>query len=57
MLFSAYLLCATLTVASLKSSYIAYRNELGETGQGLVDEEREDEIIPGTLIDNTWRGL
>jgi hypothetical protein len=38
----------------LKRDYSSYRKELCETGQGLLDEDQEDEIIEGTEIDNIW---
>ena len=45
----------TLTLHfSLKTQYGKYRKMISETGQGLIDEGREDEIIPGSEIANLW---
>jgi len=41
-------------VANLKKIYREYREQLGETGQGLVENDREDEITAGTTLGNLW---
>lgn len=41
----------------LKRGYTSYRSEMSETGQGLMDEDREDEIVEGSEIDNIHSGL
>lgn len=39
---------------SLKTQYGKYRKMMSETGQGLIDDDREDDIIPGSEIANMW---
>lgn len=39
---------------SLKTQYGKYRKMMTETGQGLIDDGREDEITPGSEIANMW---
>lgn len=41
-------------LSSLKLQYGKYRKMISETGQGLIDEGREDEITPGSEIANIW---
>ncbi|KAH7911006.1 hypothetical protein BJ138DRAFT_1101375 [Hygrophoropsis aurantiaca] len=41
-------------MASLKTFYIEYRNQLGETGHGLVISGREDEITANSAIANAF---
>ena len=38
----------------MKRDYSTYRKEISETGQGLLDNGQEDQIIPGSEIDNIW---
>ncbi|TFY76194.1 hypothetical protein EWM64_g7820 [Hericium alpestre] len=38
----------------IKTSYIKYCNLLGETGQGLINDDWESEIIEGSDIANIW---
>lgn len=33
------------------------RTKLSQTGQGLIDDDREDEITPGSEIANIWGKL
>lgn len=49
-MLSAYNTCSY----SLKTLYIKFRNELGQTGHGLVTEGCEDEITPGSELANVW---
>ncbi|KAF8327668.1 hypothetical protein F5887DRAFT_1083620 [Amanita rubescens] len=42
---------------SLKKKYQAFRKELGETGQGLVEADHELEITVGTPLHNTWEKI
>ena len=39
----------------IKKNYVKYRASISETGQGLIDADREDEILPGSEIANVWR--
>lgn len=41
-------------LCSLKTLYIKYRTDLGQTGHGLISEGREDEITEGSEIANVW---
>ncbi|KAI6103724.1 hypothetical protein EDD16DRAFT_1752153 [Pisolithus croceorrhizus] len=41
-------------VASLKSTYMAFCQDLGETGHGLVASGREGELQEGTTAANAW---
>ncbi|KAF8816583.1 hypothetical protein BYT27DRAFT_7237875 [Phlegmacium glaucopus] len=38
----------------LKKIYQEQQEELGSTGQGLIDQDREDEIVPGSKLANKW---
>jgi hypothetical protein len=38
----------------LKKNYTKYRKEMSDTGQGLLDADREDEILAGSDIANIW---
>ncbi|VDC04987.1 unnamed protein product [Peniophora sp. CBMAI 1063] len=38
----------------MKKKYIKHHTDLGETGQGLVDKDKEDEIWDGSKIANIW---
>lgn len=38
----------------LKRTYTKYRDELGETGMGLVDANREHEMTVGSKMKNKW---
>ncbi len=40
---------------SLKTTYQRFRRELGDTGHGLIESNREGEIMAGTAIYNIWR--
>ncbi|KAF8332231.1 hypothetical protein F5887DRAFT_1080898 [Amanita rubescens] len=44
-------------VSNLKKKYQAFRKELGETGQGLVEADHELEITVGTPLHNTWEKI
>lgn len=39
---------------SLTTQYGKYRKMMSETGQGLINKGREDEITPGSEIANIW---
>jgi hypothetical protein len=39
---------------SLKTLYGKHRKMMSETGQGLIDDGREDDITPGSDIANMW---
>jgi hypothetical protein len=39
---------------SLKTQYGKYRKMMSETGQGLINEDHEDEMTPGSEIANMW---
>lgn len=39
----------------MKKAYIKHRGSISETGQGLLDADREGEIIAGSDIANVWR--
>lgn len=41
-------------VASLKSTYMAFCQDLGETGHGLVASGRERELQEGSTVANAW---
>ncbi|KAF8813997.1 hypothetical protein BYT27DRAFT_7083095, partial [Phlegmacium glaucopus] len=36
------------------ASTVLQQEELGLTGQGLIDQDREDEIVPGSELANKW---
>ena len=38
----------------MKKTYAKHRASMSETGQGLLDARREDEIINGSEIANIW---
>ena len=38
----------------LKTQYAKHRKEMSDTGQGLLDEDHEDEILPNSEITNVW---
>jgi hypothetical protein len=40
--------------SSLKVQYGKYRKMMSETGQGLIDEGRKDEMTPDSEIANMW---
>jgi hypothetical protein len=39
---------------SLRTSYRQHREVLGETGHGLLQEDREAEIEEGSALANVW---
>ena len=39
---------------SLRTSYRQHREMLGETGHGLLQEDREIEIEAGSTLANIW---
>ena len=39
----------------IKKNYVKYWASISETRQGLIDTDREDEILPGSEIANVWR--
>ena len=39
---------------SLRTTYHKYRQQLGETGHGLVVSDREHDITPGSEIANVY---
>jgi ribosomal protein L24E len=39
---------------SLKQDYSVYCKEMSETGQGLLNNGQEDQIVPGSEIGNIW---
>ncbi|KAF8581018.1 hypothetical protein K439DRAFT_1517445 [Ramaria rubella] len=41
-------------IHALRKKYFEFRNELGTTGHGLIEEEREDEIWVDSAISNVW---
>ncbi|KAF8572867.1 hypothetical protein K439DRAFT_1625476, partial [Ramaria rubella] len=41
-------------VNALKKKYLELYNELGSTGHGLIEEDREEEIWADSLILNAW---
>ncbi len=41
-------------LSRLKSMYREQREKLTATGAGLVDDDREDEIVPGSELANLW---
>lgn len=41
-------------IQALKASYRSYRDKLGQTGHGLLVEDREAEIVSGTPIANIY---
>ncbi|KAF8583314.1 hypothetical protein K439DRAFT_1617535 [Ramaria rubella] len=41
-------------IHALRKKYFEFRNELGTTGHGLMEEEREDEIWVDSAISNVW---
>jgi hypothetical protein len=43
-----------LTINRIKKLYREYRTTLGATGEGLLNADREDEIIPGSDLANLW---
>ena len=46
--------CLSVLYFRLKTQYTMYRNKLGETGQGLVDEGCEGEFTKGSKLGNLW---
>ncbi|KAJ3502371.1 hypothetical protein NLJ89_g8915 [Agrocybe chaxingu] len=44
-------------ISALKKLYRDYRGTLGETGEGLLDAGREDEITAGTPLANLWEEI
>ncbi|EIN11627.1 hypothetical protein PUNSTDRAFT_131787 [Punctularia strigosozonata HHB-11173 SS5] len=46
--------CIKNRVANLKKIYRKQRQMLSETGQGLIDDDREHEITPGSTLQNIW---
>lgn len=38
----------------MKKAYAKHWANISETGQGLLDAGREDEIMPGSEIANIW---
>lgn len=46
-----------LSFISLKAAYTKNRARLSQTGQGLLDDDRADEIAPGSEIANVWGDL
>lgn len=43
-----------LTLLSLKSTYRKNHATMSDTGQGLLDEGREEDIVKGSEIANVW---
>ncbi|KAH7917118.1 hypothetical protein BV22DRAFT_1200347 [Leucogyrophana mollusca] len=41
-------------IKNLKENYIKHRDQIGETGQGLLDEDRESDITAGSELANIW---
>ena len=41
-------------ISRIKKNYVKHRASISETGQGLLDAGREDEILPGSEIANIW---
>ncbi|KAH7913600.1 hypothetical protein BJ138DRAFT_1220151 [Hygrophoropsis aurantiaca] len=41
-------------IKNLKENYIKHRDQIGATGQGLLDEDRESEITAGSELANIW---
>jgi hypothetical protein len=39
---------------SLKKLYREHRDTLGSTGQGLIENDQEGEIIAGSELENKW---
>ena len=52
--FSMKYLLTMFVSFSLKTNYKKHRSEMSETGQGLLDEGREDEITQGSELANVW---
>ncbi|KAH9831847.1 uncharacterized protein C8Q71DRAFT_861518 [Rhodofomes roseus] len=44
-------------VDSLKKMYRGHRKAIGETGAGLISGDKENEIIPGSELDNMWQQI
>ncbi|KAF8064138.1 hypothetical protein FPV67DRAFT_1451371 [Lyophyllum atratum] len=44
-------------INALKRGYTTHRKEMSETGQGLMDEDKEDEIVEGSEIDNIHKKI
>ncbi|KAF8576903.1 hypothetical protein K439DRAFT_1622528 [Ramaria rubella] len=41
-------------INALKKKYLELYNELGSTGHGLIEDDREDEIWADSIISNVW---
>ena len=41
-------------ISSIKKNYVKHQASILETGQGLLDAGREDEILLGSEITNIW---
>ncbi|KIJ35355.1 hypothetical protein M422DRAFT_69947 [Sphaerobolus stellatus SS14] len=44
-------------VNNIKKKYTLNRNRIHETGQGLIDEGREDQIEEGSPLENLWQQI
>ena len=54
MLFIRNWLIITCFGYSLRTTYNKHRASISETGQGLLDEGRGDEIAEGSMLWNIW---
>jgi hypothetical protein len=40
----------------MKTAYVKHRGNISETGQGLLDNGQEDDILEGSEVANIWDG-